>query len=226
MAKTGRNIRCKRCKTSIANSLAMDDWAVEVKDGQIAGYICPTCLKPSEASKLPEGATLDVGHGYESNELVRGGNFKFLKKRVDAPDYYGSREARFDWEQFSDVVRRIMEMLPNKGFEIAVENQALWNFKLSIEICDNKERILSSTGYHTHGMKKGKQIDEHLIQNLRNMGMTQPSGDQRNWTIKLTHDESVDYNLNKIIVHILERGYEFNPNLIQSIESEEFPATN
>lgn len=101
-------------------------------------------------------------------------------------------------------------------------NQILWNFRLGVERLPNGELKIHSTGYHTQGGKKGKQVDSNLIENLKAMGMKQPEGDERNWTITLTAAESVEYNLNKIIIHILERGYEFNPNLIQDMSFAEF----
>lgn len=194
---------------------------MDVQNGAVVGFICPKCLKPSELQKLPEGVDLDIGYGYEEAEPVTGGNFKFLKKKVDAPDYYGPREARFDWEEFSDLLRRALETLPG-NLKINLEIQTLWNFSLSIEKQSNGAKVIRSTGYHTHGGKKGKQVDEPLVKNLKSMGLEQPEGEERNWVISLTPEESVDHHLNKIVVHILERGYEFNPNLIQDLLFEEF----
>lgn len=218
----GRTVRCKRCKTNTGNSLELDGWGFQVKDGNILGYICPACLKPGEASPLPEGATLDIGHGYEDDGAHIKGNFRFLKKLIEGPEYYGKREAMMDWETFSDMLRRAMEQIkPERGLSMELEIQTLWNFKLTVSPVTNGTRIISSTGYHTHGMKKGKQLDENLIRNLLGMGMTQPSGDVREWSIQLTSEECAPHHLNKIMIHILERGYEFNPNLIQSVEFDE-----
>lgn len=223
MAQTGRDIRCKRCKVSVTNSLDLAGWGVDYRDNEIVGYICPKCLNPSELLSTPEGVTFDVGHGYEEAAPVSGGRFKFMKKRVDTPDYYGKREARLTWEEFSDMLRRIMEQITYQSFQIKIEVQTLWNFVLSVESLPNGEKVIRTTGYHTHGMKKGKQLDPELIANLSSMGMTAPVGDVKEWSITLTADEAQDFHLNKIITHILDRGYEFNPNLFQGVEVDQYP---
>jgi hypothetical protein len=222
MSQTGRDIRCKRCKVNVTNSLNLDGWGVDYRDNQIVGYICDKCLKPNELQPAPEGFTFDVGHGYQESGPVSSGRFKFLKKKVDAPDYFGKREARLTWEEFSDMLRRIMEQVPYESFQIAIEIQTLWNFVISVEALDGGERMIRSTGYHTHGMKKGKQLDAELIENLSQMGMTPPNGDVRDWSIRLTVEESQEFHLNKVITHILDRGYEFNPNLFQSVEVDKY----
>jgi hypothetical protein len=223
MTKTGRDIRCKRCKVNVTNSLDLQGWGVDYRDNQIVGYICNKCLKPSELLPLPEGVTIDVGHGYDDSGPVSGGNFKFLKKRVDAPDYFGKREARLTWEEFSDMLRRMMEQIPYPSFQIAIEIQTLWNFVLSVEALPDGGKVIRTTGYHTHGMKKGKQIDPELIENLTKMGMIPPEGEVREWSITLTPDESQEFHLNKVITHILDRGYEFNPNLFQGLDVDKYP---
>ncbi len=223
MAITGRDIRCKRCKVNVTNSLELGGWGIDYRDNEIVGYVCPKCLKPNELLPAPEGVTFDVGHGYEESGAVSDGRFKFMKKRVDTPDYYGKREARLTWEEFSDMLRRIMEQVPYPSFKIAIEIQTLWNFVLSVESLPSGEKVIRTTGYHTHGMKKGKQLDPELIENLTKMGMTAPEGETRTWSIRLTVDESQDFYLNKIITHILDRGYEFNPNLFQGVEIDQYP---
>jgi hypothetical protein len=147
------------------------------------------------------------------------GNFHFLKKPVDGPDYYGnSRHApSMDWETFSNMLDQVFAEIGNCAIQFNMENQILWNFKLEIEPLPNGELKLHSTGYHTHGGKKGKQLDANLIENLKAMGLTQPAGEERNWTIVLTQEESNPAHVNRVIIHLLERGYEFNPNLIQEL---------
>jgi len=217
----GRNIRCKRCKVTTANSLELDGWAVDIKNQEISGYICPECLKPGEVSELPEGATIDIGHGFDEEDSNIRGNFTFLKRKIDAPDYYGKREAMMDWETMSDIIRRAFDQAgKSSGLIMELEIQTLWNFKLEISAPKTYGREIKSTGYHTHGMKKGKQLDPHLITNLISMGMKQPEGEIKEWQIVLTPEECQMAHLNRVIIHILERGYEFNPNLIQSIEFE------
>jgi hypothetical protein len=214
----GRIVRCRRCKSRTENSLNLEGWAVNIKDGEIAGYICPTCLKPNEATDLPEGASLDVGHGYEDVDLSIKGNFRFLKKRMTPPDYYGKREAMVDWETVSDMLRRAMEQAGESNkLAIEIEIQTLWNFKIEMSKQDSQGRVITCTGYHTQGMKKGKQIDPELIANLLAMGMKQPEGDVRDWSIQLQPQECVPSHVNRVIIHILDRGYEFNPNLMQQI---------
>jgi hypothetical protein len=224
MAKTGRDVRCKRCKKTVGDSLNLKGWGADVRDGDVVGYICPGCMQSVEAKQLPEGATLDIGHGYEETAPITDGNFRFLKKLVDTPDYYGNsrHDARMDWETFGDIIRRCFEQIGHLGIQFDMTNQILWNFRLGVERLPNGELKIHSTGYHTQGGKKGKQVDPNLIENLKAMGMKQPEGDERNWTIILTAAESMEYNLNKVIIHILERGYEFNPNLIQDMSFAEF----
>jgi len=215
---TGRTVRCKRCKTRTANSLNLEGWAADVKEGQIVGYICPDCLITGEAKELPKGQSLDIGHGYDDVDYSIKGNFKFLKKSMEEPQYYGKREARLDWETFADSLRRAMlEVGSGNGFAMDIEIQTLWNFRLEVTELTSNGRAISATGYHTHGMKKGKQLDPNLINNLLAMGMVQPTESMRDWTIQLKPQECVDSHLNRVIVHILERGYEFNPNLIQQV---------
>jgi hypothetical protein len=215
---TGRKIRCRRCKSKTANSLNLEGWAADVRSGEIVGYICPDCLKPNEASTLPEGATLDVGHGYDDEDLSIKGNFRFLKNRISPPDYYGKREAMVDWETVSDMLRRAMQQAGESNkLTIDIEIQTLWNFKLQISQVTSQGRTITCTGYHTHGMKKGKQLDPELISNLKSMGLKQPEGDVRDWSIQLQPQECVPSHVNRVVVHILDRGYEFNPNLMQQI---------
>lgn len=147
------------------------------------------------------------------------GNFRFLKKPVDGPDYYGnSRHApSMDWDTFSDMLGQVFHQLGSSAIQFDMENQILWNFRLAVEPLGNGEHRIHSTGYHTHGGKKGKQLDANLVENLKGMGLTQPEGDERNWTITLSAAESEPSYLNRIIIHMLERGYEFNPNLIQEV---------
>ncbi len=215
---TGRKVRCRRCKTRTANSLNLDGWAVDVRDGDITGYICPDCLKPNEATDLPEGASLDIGHGFEEEDLTIKGNFRFLKKSMTPPDYYGKREAMVDWETVSDMLRRAMQQAGESNkLSVEIEIQTLWNFKLTISALNDDGRVITCTGYHTHGMKKGKQIDPELFSNLLAMGMKQPIDDVRDWSIQLQPQECTPAHINRVVVHILERGYEFNPNLMQEI---------
>jgi hypothetical protein len=217
----GRTIRCKRCKVTTANSLELDGWAVDIRDQQISGYICPDCLKPGEANSLPEGSALDIGHGFDEEVSGIKGNFSFLKRKIDSPDYYGKREANMDWETLSDIIRRAFEHAGQTNrLTMKLEIQTLWNFRMEISSFSAHGREIRSTGYHTHGMKKGKQLDQKLIGNLSAMGLSQPQGDVKDWEILLTPEECLVSHLNRIIIHILERGYEFNPNLIQSIEFE------
>ena len=215
---TGRKIRCRRCKSKTANSLNLAGWAADVRSGEIVGYICPDCLKPNEASNLPDGATLDVGHGYDDEDLSIKGNFRFLKNRISPPDYYGKREAMVDWETVSDMLRRAMQQAGESNkMTIDIEIQTLWNFKLQISQVTSQGRTITCTGYHTHGMKKGKQLDPELISNLKSMGLKQPEGEVRDWSIQLQPQECVPSHVNRVVVHILDRGYEFNPNLMQQI---------
>ena len=161
---------------------------------------------------------MDVGHGYDDEDLSIKGNFRFLKNRISPPDYYGKREAMVDWETVSDMLRRAMQQAGESNkLTIDIEIQTLWNFKLQISQVTSQGRTITCTGYHTHGMKKGKQLDPELISNLKSMGLKQPEGDVRDWSIQLQPQECVPSHVNRVVVHILDRGYEFNPNLMQQI---------
>jgi hypothetical protein len=109
------------------------------------------------------------------------------------------------------------ELGEESGIAMNIEIQTLWNFRLEVSPVGPNGAQISSTGYHTHGMKKGKQIDERYCKNLIAMGMTPPSDDQKNWKIDLQTQECKPSHINRIVIHILERGYEFNPNLIQQV---------
>jgi hypothetical protein len=145
-------------------------------------------------------------------------NFIFKKRKIVAPDYYGPFKVRMDWPTFEGSLIYLLPTLLDVGFQMTMEHQHLWNFEMSLHVQPDGNALLESTGFHTHGMKKGKQIDLPLIDNLKFMGLAQPSGLVRNWKITLTSEECELKQLSKIITHILELGYEFNPNLIQEVQ--------
>ena len=146
------------------------------------------------------------------------GNFKFLKKKIVGPDYYGAGVKRMDWPTFEINLLSAIGQMGSINFQMEIEHQHLWNFVLSVNPESSNSVMLEATGYHTHGMKKGKQLDPELISALLSMGLTQPAGEQRNWSIELIDDELEPAKLANIIVHILEQGYQFNPNLIQEVK--------
>jgi hypothetical protein len=127
-----------------------------------------------------------------------------------------------DWQTFSDMLGQMFRQYGHLGIQFDMEIQTLWNFRLGVERVADGELIIHSTGYHTHGGKKGKQVDQNLIDNLKAMGMKQPEGEERNWTITLTAKEAEESYLNRVIIHILELGYEFNPNLMQEVVFAEY----
>lgn len=45
MSKTGRDVRCKRCKKTVGNSLHLEGWGADVRDEQVVGYMCPGCME-------------------------------------------------------------------------------------------------------------------------------------------------------------------------------------
>ena len=144
-------------------------------------------------------------------------SFIFLKKKIVGPDYYGPFPKRMDWPTFQGALNYALEQLGSINFLLEIEHQHLWNFGLSVKKTSPTTALLESTGYHTHGMKKGKQVDPELIDALLRMGLTQPSGETRNWTIELSGEDIERDRLVEIVVHILEMGYMFNPNLIQEV---------
>jgi hypothetical protein len=146
------------------------------------------------------------------------GNFKFLKKKIVGPDYYGAGVKRMDWPTFELNLLSAIDQMGSIDFQMEIEHQHLWNFVLTVLPSGADSATLEATGYHTHGMKKGKQLDPELIAALLSMGLTQPAGEQRNWSIELIDGELEPAKLANIIVHILEQGYQFNPNLIQEVK--------
>lgn len=146
------------------------------------------------------------------------GNFKYLKKKIAGPDYYGAGVKRMDWPTFELNLLHSINQMGSIDFQIAIEHQHLWNFVLGVTVKSSTSATLKATGYHTHGMKKGKQLDPELIEALLRMGLTQPTGDVREWSIELAGEELEPPKLANIIVHILEQGYMFNPNLIQEVK--------
>lgn len=147
--------------------------------------------------------------------------FRFLPERDVPIDYYGPHRVINTWESFGSNLSEVFEQLygmPAIRWRINLETHEFWDFFMTFQQLPMPSNGMVFGLAGTPAMKKGKSLSSSQETALSTMGFFPPLPGEMTWNIELSEDERAADSLAKIVVHALDYGIGFNPNLFQSSE--------
>lgn len=145
--------------------------------------------------------------------------FTFLPPRSEPIDYYGPHRVINTWESIERELARILDHMYGMAaikWRINFETQDFWDFFMTFQQLPmpSNGMIIGCAG--TAAMKKGKSMRPEQESALLKMGFSAPTESEPRWLIEISESEREYDQLARIVVHIMDYGYLFNPNFLVS----------
>jgi hypothetical protein len=145
--------------------------------------------------------------------------FKFLPARTEPIDYYGPHRVINTWESVERELARSIDHMYGMAaikWRINLETQDFWDFFITFQQLPMPSNGMTLGCAGTAAMKKGKAMRPEQEKALLAMGFAAPTESEPRWIIELSESEREFDQLARIVVHVLDYGYLFNPNFLVS----------